>query len=157
MHRYTFFGCPYQKGTERRFKGSIAVIKPNYSIRFKIIILLTAFISFHSIGKECLEELNFYKINKDNEIMEYEKAYGQLKPVLSESRMVGFMTDKWLDGKTIYLTQYALSPTLVVNNTDPQFVIANLENPLKIAKFAEKHHFTIVHKANKNIFLLKRQ
>lgn len=122
----------------------------------KIAVILVVFISFHAVFKECIEEYNHYKRHTTDDVAQYENAYRRIKPFLPPQENIGFITDGSFDEKTLYLAQYALSPVQVINNSDPQFLVAYIYTPSEVTKFAKKQNLHIVHRADENIFLLKK-
>ena len=114
----------------------------SYSIRIKIIIILSIAISFQSSIRDLIAEARLYFEAKEYKFAAYDDKFKEITKLLPKFTKVGYFTDKD-DSESnkleaLGLTKYALAPVIVVNNTDPQLIVAHFHQPFDVDAFADK-------------------
>jgi hypothetical protein len=101
-----------------------------------------------------------------DEITSYEGRYQQLKQTLAPNIIVGYLSDpvppdlprseSRAHFKRFVLTQYALSPVIVVRSTEPDLVVGNFESHAH-ANTAADYHLTLLHDFGNGVMLLRKK
>lgn len=101
-----------------------------------------------------------------DEITAYEARYQELKHTLPPEIVVGYLSDPVppdlprSEGRTHFkrfvLTQYALSPVIVVRSTEPDLVVGNFESHAH-ADTAAAFQLTLVHDFGDGVMLFRKK
>lgn len=101
-----------------------------------------------------------------DEITTYEARYQELRHTLPPNIVVGYLSDpvppdlSRSEGTTRFkrfvLTQYALSPVIVVRSTETDFVVGNFESPAH-ADSAAAYHLTLVRDFGAGVMLFRKK
>lgn len=118
-------------------------------IRIKVgIISIVLYALFQNMSylAEAIKYVFFNKIS-DDEITVYENRFKELRRMLPQNAVVGYVTDEELSDEDGYiispddiyeskavwqhyiLTQYSLAPVIVANTTENQLVVGNFKDP----------------------------
>lgn len=121
-------------------------MKFNYSFRVKLGIGLIVLGALVSVVHLISLELIFYRdiTSKHGTLTQYEKRFSEIRKVLESCDVVGYISDKEfklnvyvsddareLDQESMMeysLTQYALSPVIIENNTEHLLVVGNFHD-----------------------------
>lgn len=71
-------------------------------------------------------------------VTQYERRFKGLKKIIRDTNIVGYITDQEIEEmlgdinttSRFYLTQYALSPVIVNNSLEHDFIIDNFHSPI---------------------------
>ena len=139
----------------------------DYSTRIKvgtILLILFALVSNVQLFKQTATTFDSKSIGSD-EITLYEKRFKGLKEMLSSHNVVGYITNKCLKDLTAdaeatmgyYLTQYTLSPVIVVNDPERQLVVGNFHNTATIPKISTKRNLILLKDFGNGVMLFRRE
>ncbi len=106
----------------------------DYSARVKLGIMLLILFALLS-NLQLLKQVSAYglKFMGRDRITLYEKRFDDLKKILPSHGVVGYISDKQIEGTNgdvgalsdYYLAQYALSPVIVIKSPEPSLVVGN--------------------------------
>lgn len=118
-----------------------------------------------------LSNLEFFKqtaldrklIGKD-EVALYERRFDEVRKSLPSHGVVGYISSKQVPdirfdpaARDYYLTQYALSPLLVVYSDEPRWVVGNFHDPVAGAKMAADRNLIVVEDFGNGVMLFRRE
>ena len=120
----------------------MAIKEPNIKALVFIIFVIAVNAAF------LLQDFEFsrYAVGRDL-VTIYDRRFDELRSSLPDSGMVGYATDKepqqvFSDSYAIqrfYLTRYALSPLIVVNDIDHKHVVGDFhDSPPRLEQYGEK-------------------
>ena len=133
-------------------------MKFDYSIKIRVVIALAILIALQSNVANCIRGIKSYRKTTDvDEVTLYDKRYERLKGMLPSHGVVGYFTDAKFDAKAFYLTQYALSPVILVNNTEPKLILANFSDSSSRIQFCKDNNLFLLEKVDNNIMLFSKK
>ncbi len=133
-------------------------MKFDFSVKIKIVTALAILIALQSNVTNCIKEIRFYrKTTGVDGVTEYDKRFGRLKGMLPSHGVVGYVTDKKFDAKAFYLTQYALSPLIIVNNTEPKLIVAYFSDSSRSIQFCKDNNLFLLEKLDNNVMLFSKK
>jgi hypothetical protein len=129
----------------------------NYSFRVKaglILLVLLSLISNVSLLKQTVKLP--LKSPGNDEIILFEKRFEQLKMILPKEAVCGYISDKeGLEAiRSYYLTQYTLSPAIIVDNTNYRFIIGDFRDLTTGTIISEEHNLIIMRDFGNGVILL---
>jgi hypothetical protein len=127
-----------------------------------IIISLLVVYSIISNGIIAIKEAKYFLYRKaEDKITLYENKFQTLNHLLPEIGTIGYFTNKESDSsektKEFYLTQYILTPRIVVHSLGEQYILANVNNLFDPIEFCEMHKLKIVAISGNELFLFKKE
>lgn len=133
-------------------------MKFDYSTKIRVVIALAILIALQSNVANCIRGIKSYRKTTDvDEVTLYDKRYERLKGMLPSHGVVGYFTDGKFDAKAFYLTQYALSPVILVNNTEPKLILANFSDSSSRIQFCKDNNLFLLEKVDNNIMLFSKK
>ncbi len=133
-------------------------MKFDYSTKIRVVIALAILIALQSNVANCIRGIKSYRKTTDvDEVTLYDKRYERLKGMLPSHGVVGYFTDGKFDAKAFYLTQYALSPAILVNNTEPKLILANFSDSSSRIQFCKDNNLFLLEKVDNNIMLFSKK
>ena len=85
----------------------------------------------------------------------------KLKGILPEQGIVGYFTNREYstgdDNMFFYLTQYALSPLIILRGTKPQIIIADVSNSFNIIEFSNKYNCRLIKNYGDGILVFRKR
>lgn len=138
-------------------------MKLYYFNKAKIGILLIILSALLSNSFMVWEEIKTYRKSPDeDEITAYENRFKSIKSVLPPHSVVGYVTDltdqqsaQWY--KEYFLTQYTLSPVIVVNETSRHLVIGNFHKPINSYRVFYDTHLVLLREFDNGVILFKNK
>ncbi len=104
----------------------------DYSSRLTLGILFLAFFSMLSIWGQFADNLKELSPNPSlsthDSVSLYEQRFTEVKRILPEQGVVGYLSDTAADSAEFYMTQYALSPLIIDKSQPHELVIGNFAN-----------------------------
>ncbi len=133
-------------------------MKFDFSVKIKIVVALAILIALQSNVTNCIKEIKFYRKTRGvDEVTEYDRRFGRLKGMLPSHGVVGYVTDKKFDAKAFYLTQYVLSPLIIVNNTEPKLIVAYFSDSSRSIQFCKDNNLFLLEKLDNNVMLFSKK
>lgn len=110
-------------------------------MRVRIAVALVLLYAGASAARWVHQGLSWRAVAGADEISANERRFAPLRPLLPDSGLVGYLGDPPLPGPTpreanasallhfrrYLLAQYALAPTLLIEGTEPEFVVGNFD------------------------------
>jgi hypothetical protein len=119
------------------------------TMHFKITLLFAAFIvlSFYHNFKSLHKGIQRYNRYELDQITLYENRFADLKAVLQNQLIVGYVSDyddsSDENGIAFRMTQYVLSPILLVRGTKHDFIVGNFQRSKPNYKAFEKENLSM--------------
>ena len=133
-------------------------MKFSHSIKLRIVIALVILIAIQSNVTNCIKGIRSYRKTAGvDDASLYDKRFGRLKGMLPSHGVVGYITDEKFDAKTFYLTQYALSPVILVNNTEPKLIVAYFNDSSSSIQFCKDNNLFLLEKVDNNVMLFSKK
>ena len=132
------------------------------SKHFKTIILFTAIIvlSFHYNLRALQKGIQRYKRGEPDQITIYERRFRELKAMLLNQLIVGYVSDydddSDEDGIAFSMTQYVLAPILLVRGTKRKFIVGNYHRSKPNIKGFEKENLSMYKDFGDGVILFER-
>ena len=134
----------------------------DYSTRIKACVILIIFFALLSNIQLLTQTVTSAPrfIGRD-EITLYEKRFEGLKKILPKHGVVGYITEEGAEevrANTEYcLTQYALSPVIVVNTQERRLVVGNFSHAAGGSKVARDRNLTVLKDFGNGVMLLSNE
>lgn len=89
----------------------------------------------------------------------HENRFIGLKKFLPTHGVVGYVTDQHPDNATgeYYLTQYALSPVIIANETARSFIIGNFHKSINIDEISKNADLILIQELDNGVILFKNK
>jgi len=133
----------------------------SYSIRIKIIIILSMAIPFQSSIRDLIHEARLCFKTKEYKFASYDDKFKEITKLLPKFTKVGYFTDKndseLNNLEMLGLTKYALAPVIVANNTDHQLIVAHFHQSFDIDAFADKNNYRVLNNFNNEVLLFEKK
>ena len=101
-----------------------------------------------------------YNNRELDQISIYEKRFGELKAVLQNQSIVGYVSDYEAksddDGNAFGMTQYVLAPIILVRGNKPNFIISNFSSAKPDRKAYEKENLSLIKDFGNGVMLFER-
>lgn len=137
------------------------MMRLNNSLKIKLIIIVAIFIGLQPNIKNFVKEFKKYNEQEADIITQFEKRFERVKKILPKHGVVGYFTDKKFDAavdtKYFYLTQYALSPVIVLRNTKQQLIVANVSESFNSFEFCKNNNFHLLSNFGNGIMLFSKK
>lgn len=137
-------------------------MKLSCSNRIRIILVLSILIAFQSSIRDIIAESKLYFSTKEsNRFIMHDNKFKELTRILPDFSTVGYFTDQ--DDSELNkleafgLTQYALAPVILVNNTEPQLIVAHFYKPININRFCEENNYRLLNDFDNGVMLLSQR
>ena len=137
-------------------------MKLSYSNRIKIIVVLSILVAFQSSIKDLIAESGrYFRTEKCNRFITYDNKFKELTRILPHFITVGYFTDQ--DDSELNkleafgLTQYALAPVILVNNTEPQLIVGHFYRPIIKKMFCEENNYRLLNDFDNGVILLSKR
>jgi hypothetical protein len=129
----------------------------DYSTRVKIGVTLIALYALVSTLAMLNKDAGRYHKSSIDEVSLYENRFAGFKNILQPYTIVGYITDQQSDKviEEYYLTQYVLSPIIIVRGTAFPFVIGNFHKPVNISRISQDNHLTLIKELGDGVMLFK--
>ena len=125
---------------------------------FILVILDVLAGNVRDVGKELKRFNNQTTVNED---ALHVKRFEKLKDKLPGEGILGYFTNRGYsaddDARFFYLTQYALSPLIIVRSTEPQTIIADVRDSFNSDKFSKKHNCYLLKNFGDGILLFRKR
>ncbi|MGD0917041.1 MAG: hypothetical protein ABSB22_11345 [Thermodesulfobacteriota bacterium] len=125
-----------------------------------LLITLSALLSNSFTFWKAIEQ--YRKSPNEDEITAYEKRFRMMKSILPPHGVVGYVADiadqqsaQWY--MEYFLTQYVLSPVIVVNETSRHLVIGNFHGPINSYHVPYDAHLVTVREFDNGVILFKNK
>jgi hypothetical protein len=128
----------------------------------KIILLFAPIIilSFHYNFKALQKGIQRYNRQEIDQITIYEKRFIELKELLQNHLVVGYVSDyddnSTEDGIAYTMTQYVLTPIILVRGIKRNFIIGNFHSTKPNIKAYEKENLALIRDFGDGVILLER-
>ena len=123
---------------------------------FAAIIVLSFQYNFRALQKG----IERYKRGEPDQITIYEKRFMALKAMLQNSLVIGYVSDyddnSDENGIAFSMTQYVLSPILLVRGTKRDVIVGNFQNVKPNIKAFEKENLSIYKDFGNGVILFER-
>lgn len=123
-----------------------------------LLILFAITTNVHLLYKTLSHGLD---IGMADPISRFEKRFEKIKPLLPSHGVVGYLGDERDDehesGRSFYLTQYALAPTIVLRTTNADFVVVNLRDDAESAVPAAMDGWVLLRDCFNGVRLYRRK
>ncbi len=132
------------------------------SKHIKTILIFTAIIviSFQHNFRALQKGIQRYKRGEPDQITLYEKKFMPLKAMLQNHLVVGYVSDyddnSDEDGTAFSMTQYVLSPILLVRGTKREFIVGNFHRAKPNIKGFEKENLSMLKDFGNGVILFER-
>ena len=132
------------------------------SKHLKITFLFAAIIilSFHYNFKTLQKGIQRYNRKEIDQITIYEKRFIELKKLLQNHLVVGYVSDyddnSTEDGIAYTMTQYVLTPIILVRGIKRNFIIGNFHSTKPNIKAYEKENLALIRDFGDGVILLER-
>ncbi len=132
------------------------------SKHLKIILLFAPIIilSFHYNFKALQKGIQRYNRQEIDQISVYEKRFIELKELLQNHLVVGYVSDyddnSTEDGIAYTMTQYVLTPIILVRGIKRNFIIGNFHSTKPNIKAYEKENLALIRDFGDGVILLER-
>ena len=127
-------------------------------IRHQTAVFLLLGVSFISAISLLLDVYKSYS-NGPDQIAAFQARFAPLRKALPAHGVVGYATDAAPDQATrsteYYLTQYALSPVVVVDDSNQQLVVANFHTASPNPQLLRARHLAPIQDFGNGVFLLR--
>lgn len=141
-------------------------MKFDYSKRVITGIILLFLFAIFTNSKFLIQAVK--RMSKDigsDWISSHEQRYAELRKLLPSRGVIGYVTDKKPEEifysfrtlKEYYLTQYALSPVIVVNSQEPKIIVSNFTASSSMAKFLNDRRFMLLKNFGDGVALFERR
>jgi hypothetical protein len=112
--------------------------------------------------QDAIKELRkFHNQKGESKETHHERRLEKLKDVLPEHGIVGYFTNREYntgeDTMFFFLTQYALSPLIILRSTKPQFIIADVNDSFNITKFSNKYNCRLLRNFDDGILVFRKR
>jgi len=134
----------------------------DYSIRIKACVILIIFFALLSNIQLLTQTVTSAPslIGRD-EISLYEKRFEGLKKILPKHGVVGYIAEEGAEAvranTEYFLTQYALSPIIVVNTQERRLVVGNFSPAVSGSKVATDRNLTLLKDFGNGVMLLSNE
>jgi len=142
----------------------------DHSIRVKIGIALIALSTLVSSSLLLLNkdvdttDIGYWYYKSIDGVSLHENRFKGLKNLLQAYTVVGYITDlqpdKAIEGHYLtqyHLTQYVLSPAIIVRGTNYPFVIGNFHSPVNISRISQDNHLILVRDLGNGVMLFRSE
>lgn len=124
--------------------------------------VLVAIVSVASIGRYFFESGDAYAESPTpDSVTEFDQRFAELRKMLPGRGVIGYVTDPGIapdDGEALaeyYLTEYALTPHIVVRSEDQRFLVGNFHKEITVGSLADRG-FKLVRQFGNGIVLLEK-
>ena len=125
---------------------------------FIMVILDVLAGNVRNVRKE-LKRFNNQKV--ENKETRHVRRFEKIKDLLPEQGILGYFTNREYstddDTRFFFLTQYALSPLIIVRSTKPQIIIADVSNSFNIIEFSNKYNCCLLKNFGDGILLFRKR
>jgi len=137
----------------------------NYPIRVRVgLLLMLAFTLVSNVQLLRIATSGYATVAETDEITRYEAHFQELKKVLPPHGVVGYIADPNPESvihdtpyfKRYVLTQYSLSPVIVVDNIEPELIIGNF-HPATNSKRVSIPGLTLIKDFGDGVMLFRRR
>lgn len=141
-------------------------MKFDYSKRVTIGIILLFLFAIFTNSKLFMETARRMPKNIGSDwISSHERRFAELSKLLPSHGLVGYVTDRRPEEvfyslrslKEYYLTQYALSPVIVLNSQEPKFIVSNFSTSSAMSKFLADRKFVLLKNFGDGVALFERR
>lgn len=123
-----------------------------------LLILFAIMTNVHLLYKTLARGL---EIGITDPISRFEKRFEKIRPLLPSHGVVGYLGDERDDehesGRSFYLTQYALAPTIVIRSTSADFVVVNLRDAAESVVPAAMEGWVLLRDCSNGVRLYRRE
>ena len=104
---------------------------------------------------------HFYNQKVENKETHHVRRFEKLKDKLPGQGILGYFTNREYstgdDARFFYLTQYALSPLIIVRSTKPQIIIADVSDSFNSIEFSNKYNCHLLRNFGDGILLFQKR
>ena len=116
----------------------------NFLLIHLVFIMVILDVLAGNIRDVTKEFRQFYNQKAENKETHHVRQLEKLKDILPEKGIVGYFTNREYntvdDTMSYYLTQYALSPLIIVRSTKPQIIVADVNETFNIKAFNSRYN-----------------
>ena len=103
----------------------------------------------------------FYNQKAESKETHHVRRLENLKDILPEQGIVGYFTNREYntvdDTMFFFLTQYALSPLIILRGTEPQIIIADVNDSFNIVEFSSKYNCSLLKNFGDGILVFRKR
>jgi len=133
--------------------------------KFLLIHLVFIFVILDVLAgnvRDIRKELkHFYNKKVENKEIHYIKRFEKIKGKLPKQGILGYFTNKEYstddDDRFFFLTQYALSPLIIVRGTKPSIIIADVSHSFNSIEFSIKYNCCLLRNFGDGILLFQKR
>ena len=126
-----------------------------------VFIILILDILVGNVKEITKEYRKHYSNNTENTESQHVLRLEKIKDVLPEEGFIGYFTNKKYspgdDARFYFLTQYALSPLIIIRDKKQQILIADVDESFDVIEFCKKHNYSIVKDSGRGIIVLRKK
>jgi hypothetical protein len=104
---------------------------------------------------------HFYNQKVENKETHHVRRFEKIEDILPEQGILGYFTNKEYstvdDTMFFFLTQYALSPLIIVRGTKPQIIIADVNDSFNIIEFSNKYDCRLLKNFGDGILVFRKR
>jgi hypothetical protein len=137
-------------------------MKSKQLIKTLAFLGLIIIFSFYYNAKELKKAIKTFQKSKGiNEITVYEKRFAMLMELLPKQGVVGYISNKFddpaEDAKAFQLTQYAMTPIIVVRGKNRPLIVGNFNNTDIEIEIYEKDGLILAEDFGNGVLLFERK
>ena len=125
---------------------------------FIVVILDVLIGNFRDIRKELI---HFNNRNIENKVTHHVRRFEKIKDKLPGQGILGYFTNREYsiddDAMFFYLTQYALSPLIIVRSTKSKLIIADVSDSFNSIEFSIKYNCYLLKNFGDGILLFRKR
>ena len=123
---------------------------------FAVIIILSLLHNLKALHKG----LQRYDRKAPDAIAAYEKRFGELKTVLKDHAVVGYISDIDVEsvryGQAYNMTQYVLAPTILIRGIKRKIIIGNFQDAQPDIKAYAKERLSLINDFGNGVLVFER-
>jgi hypothetical protein len=162
--RYHKILCADKKRINKMLILSKILAKMNLK-NFLLIHLVFIMVIFDVLAgnvQDVIKEFRqFYNQKAESKESHHERRLEKIKDILPEHGIVGYFTNREYntddDTMFFYLTQYALSPLIILRGTKPQIIIADVNDSFNIIEFNNKYNCRLLKNFGDGILVFRKR
>ena len=141
----------------------LSILKTKNFLLVHLVFLMVILDVLNGNFRDVIKEFRQFYIQKaESEETLHVRRIEKIKDILPEKGIVGYFTNKeysWWAADTMYfcLTQYALSPLIVLRSTKPKVIIAYVNDSFNIIKFSSKYNCRLLKNFNNGILVFRKK
>ena len=117
----------------------------NFLLIYLVFIIVILDVLLGNAREVIKEFRQFFIQSAESQETHHVRRLEKLKDILPEQGIVGYFSNKHYntaddDDMFFTLTQYALSPLLIIHSTKPQIIIADVNDSFNIIEFSNKYN-----------------